>query len=32
MHIPSSLAKRLLPILWSCEDNLRNVKEMGENI
>lgn len=29
MHIPAYLAKLLLPILWSCEDNLRNAKEIA---
>jgi len=31
MHIPAYLAKLLLPILWSCEDNLRNVKEIADS-
>lgn len=32
MHIPAYLAKLLLPILWSREDNLRNVKELAERL
>lgn len=32
MHIPAYLAKLLVPILWSCEDNLRNVKETAQSV